>query len=36
MYDVSHDGKRFLVDRYYRPPVIPPLNILLNATAEPR
>src|SRR5215469_3193101 len=35
MYDVSHDGKRFLVDRYYRPAVIPPLNIVLNTTAEP-
>jgi len=35
-YDVSNDGKRFLVDRYYRPAAIPPLNIVLNATAEPK
>ena len=35
-YDVSRDGKRFLVDRYYRPPSIPTLNIMLNASAETR
>lgn len=35
-YDVNHDGSRFLVDRYYRPTVVPPLNIVLNATAESR
>ncbi len=33
MYDVTHDGKRFIVDRYYRPPTIAPLNIVLNALA---
>jgi Tol biopolymer transport system component len=35
-YDVSRDGTRFLVDRYYRPTTVPPLNIILNATAEGR
>ena len=33
-YDVTHDGKRFIVDRYYRPPSVPPLNIVLNSLAE--
>jgi eukaryotic-like serine/threonine-protein kinase len=32
-YDVTHDGKRFIVDRYYRPPNVPPLNIVLNSLA---
>jgi Tol biopolymer transport system component len=35
-YDVSRDGSRFLVDRYYRPETVPPLNIVLNATLERR
>ena len=33
-YDVSRDGNRFLVDRYYRPTTIPPLNIILGLTAD--
>jgi eukaryotic-like serine/threonine-protein kinase len=32
-YDVAKDGKRFLVNRYVQPEHIPPLTILLNATA---
>jgi Tol biopolymer transport system component len=32
-YDVTRDGSRFLIDRYYRPASIPPLNIVLNALA---
>jgi Tol biopolymer transport system component len=35
-YDVTRDGTRFLVDRYYRPTGLPPLNIILNAAAGPR
>ena len=35
-YDVSKDGKRFLVNRYVKPEHITPLNIVLNATAEPQ
>ena len=35
-YDVSKDGKRFLVNRYVRPEYITPLNIVLNATAAPQ
>jgi hypothetical protein len=31
-YDVSADGKRFLVNRYFTANA-PPLNIILNATA---
>ena len=31
-YDVTRDGSRFLVDRYFRPASIPPLNIVLHAT----
>jgi Tol biopolymer transport system component len=30
-YDVSKDGKRFLVNRYVKPEHVPPLTILLNA-----
>jgi Tol biopolymer transport system component len=29
-YDVSKDGKRFLVNRYVKPEHVPPLTILLN------
>ncbi len=34
MYDVTRDGARFIVDRYYRPPTIAPLNIVLNSLAS--
>ena len=30
-YDVTKDGKRFLVNRYVKPEHVPPLTILLNA-----
>jgi Tol biopolymer transport system component len=30
-YDVTRDGKRFLVNRYVKPEHVPPLTILLNA-----
>ncbi len=33
MYDVTHDGKRFIVDRYFRPATVAPLNIVLNSLA---
>jgi serine/threonine protein kinase len=33
-YDVSKDGKRFLVNRYVKPASITPLTIVLNAGAE--
>ncbi len=33
MYDVTRDGSRFIVDRYFRPPTIAPLNIVLNSLA---
>ncbi len=33
MYDVTRDGTRFIVDRYFRPPTVAPLNIVLNALA---
>jgi len=33
-YDVSKDGKRFLVNRYVKPESITPLTIVLNAAAE--
>lgn len=33
-YDVTKDGKRFLVNRYVKPDHISPLTIVLNATAE--
>jgi len=32
-YDVSHDGKRFLVNQYVKPEQIPPLSIVLHANA---
>jgi eukaryotic-like serine/threonine-protein kinase len=31
-YDVTKDGKRFLVNRYLKPTIVAPLNIVLNAT----
>jgi eukaryotic-like serine/threonine-protein kinase len=34
-YDVSKDGLRFIVNRYVKPSSVPPLDILLNATAAP-
>lgn len=34
-YDVSKDGKRFLVNRYIKPDKIEPLTIILNAGNEP-
>ncbi len=33
-YDVTPDGKRFLVDRYVRPPAVAPLSIILHATGS--
>ncbi len=33
-YDVSRDGKRFLVNRYVKPDHIKPLTIILNATSR--
>lgn len=33
-YDVTKDGKRFLVNRYVKPDRIPPLTILLQTTRE--
>lgn len=32
-YDVLKDGSRFIVNRYVKPSSVPPLDILLNATA---
>ena len=32
-YDVTKDGRRFIVNRYVRPSPVAPLNIILNATA---
>ena len=32
-YDVSRDGKRFLVNRYVKPDHVEPLTVVLNATA---
>jgi eukaryotic-like serine/threonine-protein kinase len=32
-YDVSKDGKRFLVNRYVKPDHVEPLTVVLNATA---
>jgi Tol biopolymer transport system component len=34
-YDVTKDGKRFLVNRYLRPDQVIPLTIVLHATANP-
>ena len=34
-YDVTKDGKRFLVNRYVRPDHVVPLTIVLNSTAQP-
>jgi len=34
-YDVTKDGKRFLVNRYVKPDQIAPLNIVFNAGAQP-
>ena len=34
-YDVTKDGKRFLVNRYVKPEHVPPLTILLNAASNP-
>jgi hypothetical protein len=31
-YDVTSDGKRFLVNRYLKPSSVPPFSIILNAT----
>ena len=33
-YDVTKDGKRFLVNRYAKPENIPPLTIVLNEEAK--
>lgn len=33
-YDVSMEGKRFLVNRYLPPPYVEPLIVVLNATSE--
>ena len=33
-YDVSRDGKRFLVNRYVKPDHVQPLMVVLNASAE--
>lgn len=35
-YDVTKDGKRFLVNRYARPEQVTPLTVVLHATAEPQ
>jgi hypothetical protein len=35
-YDVTKDGKRLLVNRYVKPEQVAPLNILLNAAAQPQ
>jgi hypothetical protein len=34
-YDVTKDGKRFLVNRYVKPDRITPLTIVLHAEANP-
>ena len=34
-YDVSRDGKRFLVDQAVRPERAPPLNVVLHADGLP-
>jgi eukaryotic-like serine/threonine-protein kinase len=33
-YDVTKDGKRFLVNRYIKPEKVPPLTIILNADSR--
>jgi eukaryotic-like serine/threonine-protein kinase len=33
-YDVTKDGQRFLMNRYFKPQSIAPLKIILNAAAE--
>jgi Tol biopolymer transport system component len=33
-YDVTKDGKRFLVNRYMKPTDVPPINIILNSTSH--
>ena len=33
-YDVTKDGKRFLVNRYVKPEKIMPLTVVLNADAK--
>ena len=33
-YDVTKDGKRFLVNRYVKPEHVPPLTIVLNAASS--
>jgi len=33
-YDVTKDGKRFLVNRYVKPEHVTPLTIVLHAAAE--
>ena len=35
-YDVSNDGRRFLVNRYLKPASVPPLNIIFGATETAR
>jgi hypothetical protein len=35
-YDVTKDGKRFLVNRYVKPENVTPLTIVLQRAAEPR
>ncbi len=34
-YDVTKDGQRFLMNRYFKPPYIAPLRIILDASASP-
>ena len=34
-YDVTRDGKRFLVNQYVRPAQAPPLNIVIHAGSSP-
>jgi len=33
-YDVTKDGKKFIVNRYVRPEDVAPLTVVLNAGAE--
>jgi hypothetical protein len=33
-YDVTKDGKRFLVNRYVKPEHVTPLSIVLNASSD--